>query len=208
MSIVDVGANIGYYALLFVSHLRGIGKIVCLEPEPTNLIELRANVAENQLENLVEVLPVAAGNFDGMAKLEPGLNGLVVSRGSLEVPIWRIDSMNLGRVDLMKIDVEGFEGAVLDGATATIERDRPTLFLELHPQLLTYHTHSQLLMFLRRYYQRITAFQETRKGLVKKALANYGLAESVCQIDDLDSMITTYDARMASDTCWLVAQSN
>src|SRR5688572_25994764 len=54
MTVVDVGANIGYYTLMFASFVDGHGRVFSIEPDPTNLRELRANVAENKLETLVD----------------------------------------------------------------------------------------------------------------------------------------------------------
>ena len=148
---VDVGANIGFYALMLNSYLNGQGAIICLEPDPTNLIELLANVAANRLEQQISILPMAAGSEDGTVSFEPGLNAHAAENGTMQVAVRKLDSLNLTQVDFIKMDVEGYEGAVLDGARSLIERCRPTLFLELHPQLLTTHSHGEIVQFLQRH---------------------------------------------------------
>lgn len=207
MTLVDVGANVGFYALMLAAYLKGEGTIICLEPDPTNLIELRANVAGNHLEPSITILPVAAGSADGVISFEPGLNAHAAEDGSMQVDVRRLDSLNLPQVDFMKIDVEGFEGSVLDGAQALIERCHPTLFLELHPQLLTAHTHSQIVQFVQRHYTQIAVYQVARGGGLMRALRSYGLASCLKRLDNLPELVAAYEAGTMEHTSWIVAQA-
>ena len=124
MTVIDVGANIGYYALLFASAVGDKGHIICLEPDPDNLRELQMNVCNNGLEEIIAIKPVAAGDLDGTIKFEAGPNGRVVADGLIAVGVTRLDSLDLTSADLLKVDVEGYEGSVLDGARETIEIGR------------------------------------------------------------------------------------
>lgn len=137
MTVVDVGANIGYYMLLFRRSVGSEGTIICIEPDEENLQELRRQIAGNSLLN-VTVMPVAAGAVDGKALLEPGINARVREGGreGREVALRRLDSLLQSPIDVLKIDVEGYEGFVLDGATEALRRWKPSVFLEVHPQLL------------------------------------------------------------------------
>lgn len=206
MVFVDVGANIGYYALMFASLLRGEGEILCLEPDPTNLLELKANVAENKLERMISVLPIAAGDEDGTMRFEPGLNAHATPTGTMEVIVKKLDSLAPAKVDFIKIDVEGYEGAVLDGARETIERFRPTIFLELHPRLLTRHTHKGIIQFIKQRYSKVSAYQISRGNLLRRALQNYGLVDQLNEIGDIRQMAEAYEDRRYPDPCWLVGQ--
>ncbi len=134
--VVDVGANIGYYTLLLAQKCK---KVYAIEPEKTNFEILIKNVRENNLENVI-LLNIAAGskkekkqlviddkNF-GNHRLSGGQNGLV--------NVERLDDIlkNEQIIDLIKIDTQGWEPEVIDGAIKTIERDIPTMFLEYWPE--------------------------------------------------------------------------
>lgn len=206
MTVIDVGANIGYYALMFSSFILDNGRIICFEPDPTNLRELRANVAANKLEGLVTIVPSAVGDLDGMIRFEPGLNSHIVADGSREVAITKIDSLALDKLGFMKIDVEGYEGAVLDGACKTIEQFHPTLFVELHPQLLTKHTHREIVQFLQFHYPKVTAYQMEPRNACARAMQSYGLAKQFDLVKDISRMAQEYEAGCYLEPCWLLAQ--
>lgn len=137
---IDVGANIGYYALMLARF--GSTRILCIEPEPENVIELRRNVNANSIPAVI--LEIAVGSADGEVRFKRGINGGVctdLEHSSLVVPIRRLDGINVGsygvtKIDLIKIDVEGYEREALTGMTKTIERFKPNLFVEIHPELL------------------------------------------------------------------------
>jgi len=135
--VVDVGANIGYYLLLWESCVGPRGFVHCVEPDPDNLVELGRNVQGNRFDN-VPVHAAAAGSRDGTASLRRGINACVDPQGAtdLSVPIRRLDSLIVGDVDVLKIDVEGYEGEVLAGAVELLRRCGPALFVEVHPWLL------------------------------------------------------------------------
>jgi FkbM family methyltransferase len=178
--IVDVGANIGYYLLLWERRIGARGRVLCLEPEPDNLLELRRNVEGNGFAN-VEVVAVAVGASEGTVSIHPGINSSVDPAGAIGVRLARLDGLVSGKVDLLKIDVEGYEGEVLQGARATLERDRPILFVEVHPWLLyAGHSVASILAALRSLYSRIEAYEAVEgQGLLEKAAARYGFAAQV-----------------------------
>jgi FkbM family methyltransferase len=193
---------------MMAAYLKGEGTIICLEPDPTNLIELRANVAGNHLEPSITILPVAAGSADGVISFEPGLNAHAAENGSMQVEVRRLDSLNLPQVNFIKIDVEGFEGSVLDGAQALIERCHPTLFLELHAQLLTAHTHGEIVQFLQRHYTRISVYQAAHGNGWMRILQSYGLVSCLKRLDKLPELVAAYEAgAMEEHTSWIVAQA-
>jgi len=133
---VDVGANIGYIALLIADAVGPHGRVLCLEPVPENLRELRRNIELNRLDQ-VEVLPIAAGDRDGKVRIATGLNGVVAeSAGDLEVDLRRLDSLDVPCPSLVKIDVEGYELAVLRGATRWLGEGRTRWWIEIHPDLV------------------------------------------------------------------------
>ena len=136
----DVGANMGLYALLCAA-LFEPGAVHAFEPTPDTAAILRRIVKANQCD--VEVFEAAVGDATGRATLHlseksDASNSMVAgfknSHVSVEVESVRVDDHVLRGErfpDVMKIDVETFEPAVLAGAAATIERDRPFIVIEV-----------------------------------------------------------------------------
>ena len=122
---IDVGASIGYYALLLKQ--AGASPVVCVEPEPENLLELRRTIARNSFED-VEVVAAAAGAAPGVVHLRPGPNAAIADEG-IAVEQVTVDWLTRS-AGLLKIDVEGYERHVLEGAKTLLERT-PNLFVEL-----------------------------------------------------------------------------
>lgn len=207
MAIVDVGANIGYYALILASLAGPEGRVICLEPDPDNLRELNMNVRNNRLERNVVIKSTAAGDFEGTIGFEAGTNGRVTQNGEVTVQVTKLDSLGLAKCDAIKVDVEGYEGAVLDGARETIEKFRPAIFLELHPDLLTSHTHGQIVSFLRERYSNLSAYRPTRGNLVTKTLCAYNFLSPLTEAKDIGALVDTYESRTATEPCWIIARA-
>ena len=179
--VIDVGANIGYYMLMFERFMSGHGRIMCFEPEPSNLVELQRNVERNGLRN-IEVFECAVGSRCGRVGLVRGINGRVDERGrgEIDVTLITLDSVVEGGVDLIKIDVEGYEGCVLRGARGIIERERPALFVEVHPWLLAQgYSVRGIVEFLKTYYDELEMYEVPANGTgFRAAVRRYGLGGS------------------------------
>jgi FkbM family methyltransferase len=163
MRIVDVGANIGYYLLMFREALGDSGYVVCIEPSPENLRELRWNIESNQIKN-VSVHECAVGRQRAQMGLRDGINSGVVplSEGVFTTSVVPLDEIvGTQGCDFLKIDVEGYEWEVLNGSQIVLERFRPTLFLEFHPDLVVRQGGSmaKVMELLNRYYTRIEFFE-------------------------------------------------
>lgn len=204
--IVDVGANIGYYTLMFSSLAGKNCRIWSIEPDPVNLRELEASIVASNLTEAVTIIPKAAGSQDGVVRFEPGLNSHVTPDGRSEIPITRLDSLEVGHIDLIKIDVEGYEGAVLEGANEIILRCKPSIFMELHPHLLTEHSHSAILALLQEHFSDVKAYSQERDSAFARLLQSYGLVESVKEISSLDEVIEGYKNGQMIEPCWIVAR--
>jgi FkbM family methyltransferase len=160
MNVIDVGADVGYYTLLFAAHVGLHGRVVAFEPIPASKALLDRNIAQNLLSNVVSC-DFALGDQAGCFVLEAPLNKSRVAlhkgqpeAGDIEIKIrifdeWR-DTMRIGAVHLVKIDVEGAELMVLQGMKRTLREDRPALLIEIHPMYLPQFGHSaeDLAMFL------------------------------------------------------------
>jgi len=125
---IDVGANVGYYSLLFASRAPK-GQIHCFEPVPRNFHLLSTSVLLNGFDNVV-LNCCAVGNRDGHIGFTVSADSAYSSfldtgrrtrAGTITVPVTTLSSYcqdrGLGRIDFLKIDVEGAEKLVLDGAS-------------------------------------------------------------------------------------------
>lgn len=146
MVAFDVGANLGYYTLLFADCVGLDGKVVAIEPNPEIFHLLGETVALNGFDHIVTLIQAAATDhakeplelFVPMG--EPKNATVAFSGGSrpaelrIGVPGVTIDELSSGleRVDFLKIDVEGAEPAVMSGMMATIARWKPTIVLEFN----------------------------------------------------------------------------
>ena len=145
---VDVGANLGYYALLAAKLVGPDGRVYAVEPAPDVHAALLANVELNGFAN-VTALCVAAGAGAAEAILDEGLPGQSIRAairpravaGETVVSVRSIasllDSADLARVRLVKIDVEGYEIEVLRGLEPVLAAGvRPNVLVEVHSEVL------------------------------------------------------------------------
>lgn len=146
--IYDAGANVGIYALALAVDAPE-RRLVAIEPSPTAVSRLRANVRLNGLEDRIDVLACGLGDETGerpfYVSTYPELSAFdreSATRWEADVaavrtvPIRRLDALALEDdrppPDVLKVDVEGAAPAVVRGARETLERHRPTVFLEVH----------------------------------------------------------------------------
>lgn len=145
MGVVDVGANIGYYTLLAARLVGEQGRVWAYEPEVRNYNELSHNIALNGFSN-VEPMRVAVGDVDGVALLnvsryDSGVHSLLVTRDSkgsrVAVTEKRLDTLLKGqRVDLVKVDTEGYDYHVLRGAKKLIAQNNGiSIIVEYWPKV-------------------------------------------------------------------------
>jgi len=145
-TIIDVGANVGFYAIPLA---RALGaRVFAFEPMAANVARLGRNVDANGLHRLVHVAPYALGAEPGSLRLafERDIFGVSASSGNaapaepadagIAVPVRTLDTAadELGIVDcaLVKIDAEGAELGVLRGGAMFIARHKPLVLLELN----------------------------------------------------------------------------
>lgn len=148
-TLIDVGANIGVISIPTIA--RGLcARAIAIEPTPSTCRLLRANVALNGLESQFTIYQVALSDREGEALFElsddnTGDNRLSIdavdnayneaSRSKIRVPLKRFDNLLPGidaTICVIWIDVQGFEGFVLAGASAVL-KSKPPLVLEFWP---------------------------------------------------------------------------
>ena len=128
---IDAGANVGAYA----RHLAGVfAEVHAFEPAPDTFACLERNVADWGLAERVKVYPNALSSHPEGVKMGAGLFRRSIARavsGAGDIPAIPIDSLGLAGVLFVKLDVEGYEEKVLNGARGLIEGQRPYVMMEV-----------------------------------------------------------------------------
>jgi FkbM family methyltransferase len=139
MCVVDVGANVGYYTLLAARRVGPGGRVVAVEPSPLAADRLDDTLRRNAIEQ-VHLFRCGLGRAAGEAILYDSLprNHTPTMLGNpgapgRTVPIRTLDELaetcGLSRIDLLKLDVEGYEPEVLVGANRLLAEKRITAIL-------------------------------------------------------------------------------
>lgn len=134
--VVDCGAHIGTHALSYARKVGPRGFVHAFEPNPDAASCLHYNRAGAKLFNII-IYPMALGAGDDetahiMIARDNAGSSNICAEGDVKVRIVRLDSLNLDRLDLFKLDCEGFEPMALHGAQATIESFRPIIICEIN----------------------------------------------------------------------------
>ena len=156
MVMIDVGANMGLYTLFAARCVGQSGSILAVEPSSREFQRLQMNMRLNRLAN-IHAVQAAAYNHAGEADLRVaavqnaghntlgqfGYEGVDTARFE-RVHLICLDDLihqsNLLRVDVVKIDTEGAERFVLEGAQATIQRFHPLFLIELSDRMLQHQS--------------------------------------------------------------------
>ena len=141
--VIEAGANLGSETLL-MSKLVGDGMVYGFEPNPYTFERLSINVAINSLTN-VKVFDYAMGESDGNISFNIYPKGFCnpgMSSKYMETPLTHkinvvqktldtfIKEQNIDKVDFLKMDIQGAEMDMISGASATISKHKPSIFLE------------------------------------------------------------------------------
>lgn len=146
--VIDVGANIGYYTLIFANLVGKTGKVIAFEPETKNFELLKKNIAINKLTNVV-LEQKAVSNKTGKVKLFLANSGIVghhINPKEGTENFIEIDSISLDdylqkndfttKIDFLKIDVEGAELKVLEGAKTILQNQNLKIFTEFNREAI------------------------------------------------------------------------
>lgn len=145
MVYYDVGANVGFFAMIAARLVGPSGKVLCFEPLPENARQIQYNAQLNGFDNVVvrcealgssnrtEIFHTSAEPTWGMLATVGKLP--VKASGNIQVNVRTLDSLrgdDLPRPDVIKMDIEGAEADALQGARETLSTHRPSLVIELH----------------------------------------------------------------------------
>ena len=143
-TVVDVGANIGYYTLIFAKLVGNTGKVIAFEPEPKNFKILKKNISINKLTNVILEQKIVS-NKNEKTKLFLANSGIVghhINPTKNSTNFIEVDSVTLDdyfltnniskKINFLKIDVEGAEIKVLEGAKTILRNDKIKIFTEFN----------------------------------------------------------------------------
>jgi FkbM family methyltransferase len=144
--VIDVGANVGFFSLRFARWVGESGEVISIEPEDRNYNTLISALRREGLFNRVRALKAVAAAAPGAMFLEinplhPADHKLSRDGTGLAVDAVVLDDLVRDKTDLrpglVKIDVQGAEMLVLQGASGILKQSRPALFVELHEEGLS-----------------------------------------------------------------------
>jgi FkbM family methyltransferase len=136
--VYDVGAHVGFYALLASVLVGPEGRVVAIEPVPRNLRCLHAHLRINGVGN-VDVVEAALAERSGSGRMNAAVGSSQAhldEGGDIEVRCLTLDELVFGEgfpaPDVLKLDVEGAEHAVLCGGRRVLAESRPVVFVATH----------------------------------------------------------------------------
>ncbi|PIR85942.1 hypothetical protein COU14_01520 [Candidatus Kaiserbacteria bacterium CG10_big_fil_rev_8_21_14_0_10_44_10] len=135
--VYDIGANTGYYGILAATKFNAT--VHSFEPIPEHVVCIKESARLNGTQDKVTTHTVALGNKEDILELSLAGSGSTlttdflgeVSLPSLKVTVKTLDSLDLPAPHFIKIDVEGYEWEVLQGAKETIKKYKPICFIEI-----------------------------------------------------------------------------
>jgi FkbM family methyltransferase len=163
MTVMDLGANLGYLTLFFAGKVGDKGRVYAVEPDPMNYQLLHENILLNKIGHIVKHSQMGISNIDGTldfypAKIERNLSSInkhhKSAAGSIKIKVQtltRYFKTKKKLPGLIKMDVEGHEVEILDGGFSLFSQQRfpCKIIMELHPTL--YSSEQEMERQIRRY---------------------------------------------------------
>lgn len=187
MTVWDLGANIGYYAIMEAMLVGPTGKVYAVEPSPSNVALLKRNIALNHCEERIDVFPIGISNRTGEAEFHlsamsnvntfhpttrSGERAAHLTGKTLMVPIMDVSNFIRGKrpVDLVRMDIEGHEVEVFESIIRAIDEQgfSAKILFETHFPKYDNATHNMRVqlraLFDRGYFPKIIASTDERKA--------------------------------------------
>lgn|SRR5574341_1414143 len=131
--VLDIGANIGYYTLIFAKLVGENGKVFAFEPDPVNFALLKKNVEINGYRNVILVRKAVSNKSEHIRlylsednKGDARIYDSADDRESIEIDAIRLDDYFKnynGRIDFIKMDIQGAEGRAVEGSTLILQKN-------------------------------------------------------------------------------------
>jgi FkbM family methyltransferase len=141
-SVLDIGANIGYYSLVCAELVGPEGKVYAFEPTPRTFEILKCNIHNNGFDAIVAPYQYGVSNVNQKAQLyindyNKGDNRLYKSADmkSIDIDLVTIDSFlkPSGKIDVIKMDIQGAEALAVKGMSQLLQKDKPIIVMEFWP---------------------------------------------------------------------------
>lgn len=181
-TVVDIGANIGFHTILFANKIGPQGKVYAFEPDPVSYKILLKNIKANNFKNVI-ASPLAISNKKAVLNLYKskdnyGDNRVYssdISSTNLTIKADSLDNffsdlITKGKkISLLKIDTQGFEPFVIQGAKKLIKKYKPILFFEYWPY--GYHSSksngTEMLNYLKKIYKDLYLIDDNNEKIKK-----------------------------------------
>ena len=139
ITVIDVGSNVGYFTISIAKYLDNTSKILSIEPSEQNIIRMKKVLKHRTIVQKIEIVKAGASDSNNVGYLKidqknPSNNQISSAKeGCIEIKLLTLDSIcsGIGDIGLVKIDVQGYELKVLQGATKLIAEQLPILLIEI-----------------------------------------------------------------------------
>jgi FkbM family methyltransferase len=198
--VVDIGANVGAHTLRFARKVGAAGRVVAYEPMPYAHEKLRRNLQANSFPHVI-LRQVALGDCAEQAR-EVDFRASWRTDGTprrerARVAVRRLDDdladLGVGKVDLVKLDVDGLEASILRGARQMLSRDRPTILIEVSRSHFAEPRSNPLELLSELGYsfwhtttlKRLSSWSEARAMLEGEAAAHLDSVNIIASVEDI-----------------------
>ena len=146
MVCIDLGSNIGYYAIIESNLVGKFGKIFAIEPSPKNFSLSKLNLERQKVQNFsVHNIAISDKNKEmefvintksNLSQIKTENTKINSGDKIIKIPVKTLDSFidesNIKKIDFIRMDVEGFEYNILLSSKKVLEKFNPKLFIEIH----------------------------------------------------------------------------
>ena len=201
MVCVDIGANIGYYALLESKIIGSTGEVIAIEPAPITFRYLEKNL-KYRSKSKFHTYNLACSDVDttsyflvnkksNISKIVNDSDKILDGTKKILVKTKKLDTILLKsekKIDFLRMDIEGNELKVILGAKNTIEKFKPIIQTEIHSKILGYSQTKSLLEFFQNQNYEITSFilrelDEPKIGSIKDLNEKYRIKDLIVLLD-------------------------
>ena len=143
-AVVDIGANFGYNSVLMAKKAGPSGRLYAFEPHRLMFQQLNANLVLNDLQNGFTFNYALSNKSNEELNMEPinyknqcvNIGALSIGSGGESIKTMALDDLKLPKIDFIKLDAQGYEKHIIEGAQETIKSYMPTLFIEIEEHYL------------------------------------------------------------------------